>query len=297
VNPFRSARSRTLRFENLEPRALLAVTFAPGRVMGTVQSTALVEASGLVASRQYPQVLWTHNDNGDSRLFAMNAYGRHLGVYQTGVTARDWEDLAIGPGPQAGIDYLYIADTGDNSQVRSTVTVFRVPEPTVQFEQSPVTTTLSGTVPLNFRYPDGSHDAETMIVDPANGDIYIVTKRDSRSRIYRAAYPQSTTSTTTLTSAAGGHEHRGCTDRDADRHSLYDPAARRRTDLRRPRTRLLRQQRRGQPAAVLLRAAHRPGRHGAIRRHWRLWSQHDRRAIGRQHGKELGSHVGPHRRR
>jgi hypothetical protein len=166
--------------------------------MGTVQSTAIVEASGLVASRQHADVLWTHNDNGDSRLFAMSSQGRHLGTYSTGLTVRDWEDIAIGPGPQAGINYLYIADTGDNSQVRTSVAVHRIAEPTATSTQAPVNLTLTGAATITLRYPDGPHDAETLIVDPATGDLYIVTKRDARSRIYRAAYPQSTTTTTTL---------------------------------------------------------------------------------------------------
>jgi tartrate-resistant acid phosphatase type 5 len=189
-----------LSVEHLEARWMLAAPqFLAGRVMGNVESSAIVEASGLVASRKHANVLWTHNDNGDSKLYALNAQGKHLGVYSTGVTARDWEDIAIGPGPQAGISYLYMADTGDNSQVRTGITVFRVPEPSVKATQSPVNVNLAGTAAINLRYPDGAHDAETLIVDPANGDIYIITKRDARSLIYRAAYPQSTSATTTLT--------------------------------------------------------------------------------------------------
>jgi hypothetical protein len=144
-------------------------------------------------------VLWTFNDSGDSRLFAMNTRGEHLGTYQTGVTARDWEDIAVGPGPQPGMHYLYIADTGDNSRVRSSIAVFRVAEPAVQSNQAPVATTLDGTAAITLAYPDGPHDAETLIVDPASGDLYVVTKSGARSRIYRAAYPQSTSATTTLT--------------------------------------------------------------------------------------------------
>ena len=170
-----------------------------GRVVGTVESSAVTAASGIVASRRNEDVLWTFNDSGDSRLFAMNTQGEHLGTFQTGVTARDWEDIAVGPGPQPGLHYLYIADTGDNSRVRSSIVVFRVAEPTVQSNQAPVTTTLEGTAAITLEYPDGTYDAETLIVDPASGDLYIVTKSGARSRIYRAAYPQSTTATTTLT--------------------------------------------------------------------------------------------------
>jgi hypothetical protein len=36
-------------------------------------------------------------------------------------------------------------------------------------------------------YPDGRHNAETLLVEPETGDIYIVTKDKARSRLYRAA--------------------------------------------------------------------------------------------------------------
>jgi hypothetical protein len=189
-----------LEVEALEVRRLLAAPqFLEGQNLGTVQLSSIVEASGIVASRQHPGVLWTFNDNGDERLFAMSTAGRHLGVYTLStVAARDWEDIAMGPGPQAGVNYLYVADTGDNSQVRSTITVFRVAEPSVSATQSPVNVNIAAADSLSLRYPDGPHDAEVLIVDPANGDIYIVTKRDSLGRIFYAPAPLSTSSTTTL---------------------------------------------------------------------------------------------------
>ncbi|MEX0641070.1 MAG: dockerin type I domain-containing protein [Pirellulales bacterium] len=198
--PATVAGRRRSSIEVLEPRCLLAAPeFMDGRIVGTVESAAITSASGLVASREHADVLWAHNDSGDSRLFALNSQGRHLGTYNTGVTARDWEDIAIGPGPQPGLDYLYVADTGDNGEVRSEVVVFRLAEPMVSSTQAPVTQNVAGTTAITLTYPDGPHDAETLIVDPATGDIYIVTKRDARSRIYRAVYPQATSGTTTLT--------------------------------------------------------------------------------------------------
>jgi hypothetical protein len=186
-------------FEKLEYRlALDAPEFSDGEVAGVVEHDDITAASGLVASRQHADVLWLQNDVGDSRLFAVNAEGEHLATLETGVDARDWEDLAIGPGPVAGMDYLYIADTGDNSESRSEVVVYRVAEPDVDSDQSPVSETLAGVVALRFEYPDGPHDAETLIVDPETGDLYLITKRDARSRIYQADHPQSTNALTTL---------------------------------------------------------------------------------------------------
>ena len=48
-----------------------------------------------------------------------------------GATAIDWEDIAIGPGPQAETPYLYVGDIGDNAERRPNIVVYRVAEPKV----------------------------------------------------------------------------------------------------------------------------------------------------------------------
>jgi hypothetical protein len=179
---------------------LATAEFSDGEVVGMVGAAEINAASGLVASRQFPGILWTHNDNGDSRLFAIDTEGNLLATFETGVDADDWEDVAVGPGPQPGVHYVYIADTGDNSESRPQIVVYRVVEPdlTDADADSPPTEASVDTTALQFQYPDGPHDTETLIVDPASGDIYLITKRDARSRIYQAAFPQSTDQTTTL---------------------------------------------------------------------------------------------------
>jgi hypothetical protein len=188
-----------LSLSELEPRLLMAAPqFYSGRVLGNVQSAEISAASGITASRENSGVLWTFNDVGDSRIFATDVTGRTLGTFATGATVRDYEDIAIGPGPTAGRSYVYVADIGDNAITRTSIAVVRVPEPTVLASQSPVTTSLTGVETFTFRYPDGPHNAETLIVDPANGDLYVVTKSDARNRIYRAAAPLNSGTTTTL---------------------------------------------------------------------------------------------------
>jgi hypothetical protein len=171
--------------------------FLPAQQVGTVQHAAIDEASGLAASRANPGVLWVHNDSGDAaRAFAMNTEGTHLGIYNlTGTSATDWEDMAIGPGPDTGQSYLYLGDIGDNSAVRPTIRIYRVPEPAVSPTQPPVDVDLDDVTTLTLQYPDGSRDAETLMVDPTTADLYIVSKRETRSRLYRAPYPHSTTQT------------------------------------------------------------------------------------------------------
>lgn len=164
-------------------------SFGAGTKVGNVANASVNEASGLAASRKNDGVLWVHNDSGDTaRVFAMTPAGTHLGIYNlSGVTAIDCEDMAVGPGPVKGKQYIYLADIGDNNAVRSTIRVYRVEEPTVSSTQQPVTVNLTGVQTLTFVYEDGARDAETLVIDPRNGDLYVVSKRESRSRVYRAA--------------------------------------------------------------------------------------------------------------
>ena len=113
-----AGRRRPLTVELCERRDMLVGNFLDGVSLGDVLANAIDEASGLVASQQNTDVFWTHNDSGDSnRVFAINAQGNFLSSFVLqGATADDYEDIAIGRGPQSGVSYMYIADTGDPSR-------------------------------------------------------------------------------------------------------------------------------------------------------------------------------------
>ncbi len=175
--------------------------FAPALTTGTVETPLVQEASGLVASRKNPGVLWVHNDSGDEpRLYAFTTQGKLLGTCTiTGAKARDWEDIAAGPGPEPNRTYLYIGDIGDNNARYPSVRVYRVPEPDVEPGKllGPIRSAPAETIEL--KYPDGPRDAETLLVDPLTRDIYLVAKREIFCKVYLAPYPQSTTQPTTMT--------------------------------------------------------------------------------------------------
>lgn len=174
--------------------------FNPGRQAGIVQSDLVREASGIVASRQNPGVLWVHNDSGDSaRVFAINEKGELLGVCTIdGATARDWEDIAVGPGPDPNQQYLYIGDIGDNQAKYSDITVYRLPEPKVSSTSPFGQMTVGPAQAIRLTYPDGPRDAETLLVDPLTRDLFILSKRELFSKVYHAAWPQSTTRQTEM---------------------------------------------------------------------------------------------------
>ena len=143
-------------------------------VSGAIGSAQLHEVSGVVASGLSADRFWVHNDSGDApRLYAIDGQGALLQTLElTGITARDWEDLALGPGPEEGQPYLYAADIGDNQSARASITVHRIEEPAVGMGY----VASSSFDSLVLTYPDGAHNAETLLVDPRDGSLLIVTK-------------------------------------------------------------------------------------------------------------------------
>ncbi len=133
----------------------------------------LDEVSGLAAGRRNPNLLWTHNDSGDrARIFGIDQTGRVVTELAVpGATALDWEDIAVGPGPD-GQPWIWVADTGDNFEIRREATLYRFPEPSAP----PASGEAAGVERIDVRYPDGSTDVEALMVDPISGDALLVGK-------------------------------------------------------------------------------------------------------------------------
>jgi hypothetical protein len=173
--------------------------------IANLKDDAVKESSGLAASRSNPGIYWTHNDSGDGPfVYAFDATGESRGVFRVnGAQARDWEDMAVGPGPQTGQSYLYLGDIGDNPGERSEIVVYRVAEPKLTAadkasnKKNPRTTTAAEAIRL--RYPDGKFDAETLLVHPTTGNLYIVTKvMLKNATVYEAAAPLNAGSVITM---------------------------------------------------------------------------------------------------
>lgn len=146
----------------------------------------LDEASGIADSKVNPGYLWVQQDSGNPSEITLLS---HDGILlkkiniKTAVN-RDWEDMASGNGPTAGANYIYLADIGDNALAASTYFIYRFTEP------ASANDTVFNYDKITFQYPDGPHDAEAILVDNISKDIYIITKQDSPSRIYKIPYPQ-----------------------------------------------------------------------------------------------------------
>ena len=148
----------------------------------------LPEASGLAASRRIPGRLWTHNDSGQPVLFALDSRGTIAGqVRVAGAKVDDWEAVAVGPCESGSC--IFVGDIGDNDAKRKRITIYRVPEP----EHASGTTATADV--FHATYPDGAHDAETLLV--ADGRLYVVTKGETGPvAIYR--FPKALTAGTTM---------------------------------------------------------------------------------------------------
>lgn len=139
---------------------------------GTVENAELAELSGLAASLRHADVLYGHNDSSDSsRIFALSTTGAHLATFELQDARNDdWEDIAYSPGSSG--NYLWIADIGDNDGTRTEYAIYLMQEP--ETIEPGVHSVPSNRV--TFTYPDGSHDAEVLLVHPLTGAVTLVTK-------------------------------------------------------------------------------------------------------------------------
>jgi hypothetical protein len=153
----------------------------PDGTDGALAEPDLVEASGVVASRSQPGVLWLHNDSGGgAELFAVGLDGTDRGrVEVVDVDAVDWEDIALLAGTGGVPDRLVIADIGNNPGSRSRrsrpVRLHLVDEPTAP---GPGASGSTGSVSaVDLTYADGPRDAEALLADPVTGDGLVVSKQ------------------------------------------------------------------------------------------------------------------------
>lgn len=142
------------------------------------------EVSGIADSKANPGHLWAQEDSGNpAQLYLLHHNGTVTKqVMIKGVKNRDWEDIALWDGE------IYLADTGDNNENATSYTIYHFPEPSLGVD------TIKTVSAIPFRYANGSHDAEAFLVDPTTKDILLITKRETPSKIYKIAYPYSSTS-------------------------------------------------------------------------------------------------------
>jgi hypothetical protein len=144
----------------------------------TIKDPRITESSGLAASRLHPGVYWTHNDqdNGPYLYAVDGASGETVArVALSGVgTPRDVEAISIGPGNK-----IFVGDIGDNlGGTWPYVWIYELPEPKELKDQ-----TVKATQYV-VKYADGARDAESMVVHPKTGRVYIIDKNEDGGHLY-----------------------------------------------------------------------------------------------------------------
>lgn len=157
---------------------------------GLINTNLLLEASGMGASLNFPNYLWVNNDSGDQpKVYLIDTNAQYVGFANVNEANNvDWEDMAVTKN-EAGKGVIYLADTGDNSFLFNTYAIYKMDEPTV-LPNTNGNVTINKIQKFEFVYPDGKKDTEAMIVDHKTKEIYVITKRDAKARVYKI--PQET---------------------------------------------------------------------------------------------------------
>jgi hypothetical protein len=172
-------------------------------ITGRLQKREMNEISGIAASGINPDIYYIHNDSGDtSRFFAILPSGQVKStIYFKGDASelhgvQDCEDIAVGPGPLKSKSYVYLGDIGDNDAERTYITVYRMEEKKAWATDS---LSVADATPIHLTYPDGPKDAETLMVDPIEKLMYIVSKRQDSVTVYTTPLNFRPNSTVVLT--------------------------------------------------------------------------------------------------
>jgi hypothetical protein len=149
------------------------LTAAADQVAFTIKDPRITSSSGLVADGQ-AKVYWTVNRSPAAGVvFGLDPHGSVKGTLDFRAKPKDIEAVAMSG------SRLFVADIGDKTAKRAFVTVY--------FFDNPQPSTTGRTVfyhAYDFAYPDGPHDAQTLLVN-SKSRLFIVTK-GNKAGIYAA---------------------------------------------------------------------------------------------------------------
>lgn len=165
--------------------------FAPGKRVTRLEHKQLGEISGGAASVSNPGLMWVHNDSGNpAEIFLIDKDLNILLTCDLTVDNRDWEDIAVGPGPVDGKSYVYVGEIGDNNSRYLHKIIYRFEEPV--WDKTKKKISISSFDTITFLLEDKKKDTETLLVDPESKDLYIVSKREEPVTLYQLTYPYRT---------------------------------------------------------------------------------------------------------
>lgn len=180
----RSLRRRSARASKLVPSSEPEPAVLES--IGRISDSSILEASGLVRSRRFPDVFWTISDSGNpAHLYAINSTGRVLARYAiTSARNNDWETLALDKSGR-----LRIGDTGNlGNHRRRTIYELVEPDPRRAGVDSTKADNTGSHIPikqlslervLQFQPDHADDDFEASFT--ANGVTYLIGKTQSGS--------------------------------------------------------------------------------------------------------------------
>jgi hypothetical protein len=154
---------------------------APGvRLIARISDPRITESSGVIASRRYSNVFWTHNDGGGPKkqvLYAIDREGNTRAAFPvTGPRFHDWEDIAI---DDAG--HLYLGDIGNNDSKEDSLAVYEIDEPDPTSRAGSVSPKRG----WRLKFPGAPFDCESLFIWKGYG--YVVSKvfDNARAQVFR----------------------------------------------------------------------------------------------------------------
>jgi hypothetical protein len=149
-----------------------------------IKAKKLDEPSGLLVSKKYPNILWSHNDSGDkARLYALDSKTLKL-VKKIKIKKADnidWEDITYHKGN------IVIGDFGNNKNKRKDLTLYTIKEPNPYTDKKAKvikTQTFIFSDQKTSRLKRKNFDCEAMF--SFNDELYLLTKHraDNNTTLY-----------------------------------------------------------------------------------------------------------------
>ncbi len=164
------------------------------KVCGNLKFAPIVESSGIVRSRLWPEVLWTHNDSGDrARIFPVKKDGSIIspswsdqpyeGVILLDAVNVDWEDIAIDKN-----NNLIIGAFGNNGNARRDLAIYILAEPNpYERYNTRILFKIPFVYPDQKEYPAKKRNFNAEALFYAKDKLYILSKNraDDYTKLYR----------------------------------------------------------------------------------------------------------------
>jgi len=196
--------------------------FSDGQGISSMQSNALSELSGLVASKANRGLFWAHNDSGNGAyayLIDPASGVIRLRAKLKGITNTDFEDITLQS--ISGTSYVVIGDIGDNRAVRDNIQLYRFKEPVLSIstntdnrQTQALEIPKSEIETMTITYAEGARDAETLLTNQ-EGQLVIITKREQSNFIYVSDFISNKASTL---ASVGRIDIKNITAGDMNRH-------------------------------------------------------------------------------